>query len=60
MDELLNGGGGNNVDLKSGWSTELVPGLDLQLAALIETVWECERVWRLEGRIEAVIRKERP
>jgi hypothetical protein len=31
-------------------------GLDAQVAELIETVWKCERRWRLEDRIEAAIR----
>ena len=29
---------------------------DQQLTELIETVWSCERHWRLEDRIEAAIR----
>ena len=27
-----------------------------QYAALLETVWACERAWRLEDRIDAAVR----
>jgi len=31
-------------------------GLDAQLAELIETVWECERIWTLDDHVDAAIR----
>ena len=31
-------------------------GLDAQLAELIETVWECERIWTLDDQVDAAIR----
>jgi len=58
MNQLESGGDGREVDLKSGRSTDTVPGLDLQLLELIEAVWACERVWKLEGRLDAVVEKE--
>jgi hypothetical protein len=35
---------------------EAAPGLDLQYAELIETVWACERTWNQIDRIDAAIR----
>jgi hypothetical protein len=35
--------------------TPLIP-LDAQFAELIETVWACERQWRLDDHIDAAIR----
>ena len=32
------------------------PGLDAQFAQLIETVWECERIWTLDDHVDAAIR----
>lgn len=34
----------------------LVQGFDEQYAELIETVWACEREWRLDDRVDAAIR----
>ena len=31
-------------------------GLDAQFAELIETVWECERIWTLDDHVDAAIR----
>jgi len=31
-------------------------GLDAQLAELIETVWECERIWTTDDRVDAAIK----
>jgi hypothetical protein len=33
--------------------------LDEQYADLMESIWHCERAWRLEDRINAVIKKDR-
>jgi hypothetical protein len=35
---------------------ETIPGLDAQLAELVETVWGCERAWSREDRFDAVAR----
>jgi hypothetical protein len=43
----------------TGRSAVVAPMLDAQYAELIELVWHCERVWKLEDRIEAVIRQGR-
>lgn len=32
------------------------PVLLAQYAELLETVWSCERAWRLEDRIDTVVR----
>lgn len=32
------------------------PQLDAQLTELIETVWECERQWAIDDRINAAIK----
>jgi hypothetical protein len=32
------------------------PGLDMQYAELIETVWACERTWNHNDRINAALR----
>ena len=32
------------------------PVLPAQYAELLETVWSCERAWRLEDRIDSVVR----
>jgi hypothetical protein len=32
------------------------PGLDLQYAELMETVWACERTWTQNDRIDSAIR----
>jgi len=55
MDKVKDGGADLTPESGSGRSTDRVPGLDLQHAELIETVWACERVWKTEGRVEAVV-----
>jgi hypothetical protein len=35
-----------------------VPDLQTQFEALLDTVWRSERMWKLQDRIEAQIRKE--
>jgi len=46
MDSVNDGGADLTPESGSGRSTDRVPGLDLQLTELIETVWVCERVWK--------------
>jgi hypothetical protein len=49
--------GETTQEQNSGLSAkESVPGLDLQYADLIETVWSCERTWNQNDRIDAAIR----
>ena len=38
------------------WSVASTPVLLAQYAELLETVWACERAWRLEDRIDATVR----
>jgi hypothetical protein len=49
-------GGDAHERTTAGRSAVVAPMLDAQYAELIESVWRCERVWKLEDRIEAVIR----
>lgn len=51
-------GGEPQETRQSGWSAK-APAFDSQYAELIELVWHCERVWKLEDRMEAVIRYDR-
>jgi len=34
----------------------LTPGLDAQIAELIEAVWACEEVWKRDDRVDAAIK----
>jgi len=52
-------GGEEGQRMQAGWSADGAPMLDAQYAELIELVWRCERVWKLEDRIDAVISEGR-
>jgi hypothetical protein len=49
---------GDATQEQSGDSSARIapPGLDLQYAELMETVWACERTWNQNDRIDAAIR----
>lgn len=56
MNQQDENGGEANDDSKRDWSAGVAPLLDAQHTELIETVWACERVWRLEDRMNAAIK----
>jgi hypothetical protein len=58
MDSVKDGGADLTPVSRCRRSPDWVPGLDLQLAELIETVWACERTWNVEQRLDAAIAAE--
>jgi len=56
MNQKVRSGGEANPKTEACWSAKLAPMLDLQFSELVEAVWACERVWKLEDRIDAAIR----
>jgi len=36
----------------------IAPDLQAQLEALLDTVWRCERQWRLDDRFDLILREE--
>lgn len=56
MDQIKETGGEAEGRSRSGWSADAAPMADRAHAELVETVWACERAWKQEDRIDAVVR----
>ena len=56
MQDTVAGGGARDQNASSGLSVLGTPGLDAQFAELLEAVWTCERAWKQEDRIDAVLK----
>jgi hypothetical protein len=56
MNEQSRTGDAARETISGSSAAEVAPGLDLQYAELVETVWACERTWDRNDRIDATIK----
>ena len=56
MKQLKAAGGEAQQKTQMATASADAGGLDAQFGELIETVWECERIWTLDDHVDAAIR----